>query len=163
MEIDETYYGGTRKLKYELNPSGKKKTGRPAPGDKKKTPIVGVVQRNGRVVAKACPDVKNATLLKLIRKHVVPESTIYTDEFRGYGGIKTIMTKDGQPAGYRHRRIRHSSKVYVKGDIHTNSVEGFWSLLKRGIDGTYYAVSQKYLQSYLTNTRFGTIGGTRGI
>jgi transposase len=78
------------------------------------------------------------------------ESTIYTDEFVSYDGVKQVQRKDGQGnAGYQHRRINHSSKVYVIGDIHTNSVEGFWSLIKRGIGGVYHAVSQKYLQTYL--------------
>ncbi len=61
----------------------------------------------------------------------------------------TDLKKDGKPLGYTHRRIHHASKVYVMGDIHTNTVEGFWSLIKRGIGGVYYSVSQKYLQTYL--------------
>ncbi len=65
--------------------------------------------------------------------------------------------------GYEHKRIHHSSRVYVVGDIHTNSVEGFWSLIKRGIGGVYHSVSQKYLQSYLDEysyryNRRGTYG-----
>ncbi len=56
---------------------------------------------------------------------------------------------DGKPLGYQHRRIHHASKVYVMGDIHTNTVEGFWSLIKRGIGGVYHSVSQKHLQTYL--------------
>jgi transposase len=73
----------------------------------------------------------------------------------GYDGIKNVQRKDGQGnAGYKHRRIHHSSKVYVAGDIHINSVEGFWSLIKRGIGGVYYSISQKYLQSYLDKYTF---------
>ncbi len=141
VEIDETYYGGVRK-------GG---AGRPMRGDKKKTPIVGVVERKGRVMAKAVEDVGSATLLGVVREHVLPESTIYSDEHRGYDGIKGMRRKDDpdKNAGYQHRRIHHSSKVYVMGDIHTNSVEGFWSLIKRGIGGVYHAVEQNYLQSYL--------------
>ena len=55
---------------------------------------------------------------------------------------------------YQHRRINHSSKVYVMGDVHTNTIEGFWSLVKRGIGGVYHQVSQKYLQSYLNEYSF---------
>jgi transposase len=64
---------------------------------------------------------------------------------------KGLRRKDNNSvnAGYQHRRIHHSSKVYVVGDVHTNTVEGFWSLIKRGISGVYHAVSQDYLQSYL--------------
>ena len=54
-----------------------------------------------------------------------------------------------EPLGYTHRRIKHTAKVYVVGDVHTNTVEGFWSLIKRGIGGVYHVVSQKYLQRYL--------------
>ena len=138
VEVDETYYGGVRKYG----------TGRPMRGDKKKTPIVGVVERKGRVVAKATPDVGQKTLHGIISEHVLPESMVYTDELHGYDGVR-YLKKDGEPLGYQHRRIKHSAKVYVMGDIHTNSVEGFWSLIKRGIGGVYHAVSQEYLQSYL--------------
>ena len=143
VEVDETYIGGVRKYG----------TGRPMRGDKKKTPVVGIVERRGRVVAKATADVRQKTLHGLIREYVFPESTIYTDELKGYTGVR-YLKKDGEPLGYAHRRIHHSSKVYVVGDIHTNSVEGFWSLIKRGIGGTYHAVSQKYLQNYLDEYSF---------
>ncbi len=80
----------------------------------------------------------------MVQEHILPESTVYTDELprirRHPIHAKTC---------YNHRRIHHTSKVYVIGDIHTNRVEGFWSLIKRGISGVYHAVSQKYLQSYL--------------
>jgi transposase len=144
VEIDETYYGGVRK--YGI--------GRPGRGDKKKTPIVGMVERGGRVVALAAPDVTGATLLGYVREYVLPASTVYTDELKGYDGIKTMRTKDGKPAGYDHRRINHSAKVYVIGKVHTNTIEGFWSLIKRGIGGVYHSVSQKHLQSYLNEYSF---------
>jgi transposase len=144
VEIDETYYGGRRKYG----------VGRPMRGDKTKTPIVAVVQRKGKVIAKATKDVSGATMLGIVREFVLPASTIYTDEMRSYDGIGTMLTKDGRPAGYVHRRIRHNSKVYVIGNVHTNTVEGFWSLIKRGIGGVYHSVSQKYLQSYLDEYSF---------
>jgi transposase len=105
-------------------------------------------------VAKAAPDVKGSTLLGMVREHVLPKSTVYTDELPGYHGISYMRSKDGEPACYDHRRIHHGSRVYVMGDIYTNSVEGFWSLIKRGIGGVYHAVSQKYLQSYLNEYAF---------
>jgi transposase-like protein len=80
-------------------------------------------------------------LLPLIREHVLPESIVYTDELRGYEGIGKIRGKDGKPAGYRHHRIKHSARVYVIGDVHTNTIEGFWSLLKRGIGGVYHSIA----------------------
>jgi transposase-like protein len=143
VEVDETYYGGVRKYG----------TGRPMRGDKKKAPVLGIVERKGRAVAKAVTDVGQATLLGAISEHVLPESMVYTDELHGYDNLRWTK-KDGEPMGYVHRRIKHSAKVYVVGDIHTNTVEGFWSLIKRGIGGVYHAVSQKYLQSYLDEYSF---------
>src|SRR6266852_5090247 len=139
VEMDEMYYGGKRK-------GG---VGRPGVGDKKKIPVVGMVERGGRAVVRAVTDIKSATLLGLVREYVLPKSTVYTDELRSYGGISALRGKDKKPARYEHRRINHSSKVYVMGDVHTNTIEGFWSLIRRGIGGTHHAVSQKYLQSYL--------------
>jgi transposase len=145
VEMDETYFGGKRK-------NG---TGRPMRGDKTKSPIVGIVERKGRVRARVSPDVSGASLLGMVREYVLPESTVYTDEMASYDGIRSIQRKDGEGnAGYQHRRINHSSKIYVLGDIHTNSVEGFWSLIKRGIGGVYHQVSQKFLQNYLDEYSF---------
>jgi transposase len=145
VEMDEMYHGGRRK-------GG---SGRPGVGDKKKIPVVGMVERNGgRAVVRAVADIKSATLLGLVREYILPKSTVYTDELRSYGGISALRGKDKKPARYEHKRINHSSKVYVNGDIHTNTIEGFWSLIKRGIGGTHHAVSQKYLQSYLDEYGF---------
>jgi transposase len=132
VEVDETYYGGVRKY-------GK---GRPMRGDKKKIPIVGIVQRRGMAVAKVIDAPTAKELVGYIRKHVVPGSTVYTDQLNAYNTV-------GKGKRYRHRRINHSSHLYVRGDIHTNSVEGLWSLIKRGIGGVYHSVSREYLQSYL--------------
>jgi len=144
VEIDETYYGGVRKYG----------TGRPMRGDKKKTPVVAIVQRGGKVVARAVLDVRGSSLLPLVRKHVKPGSVVYTDELGAYSGIGAMLTEDQKPAGYRHYTIRHNDRVYVRGHIHTNSVEGFWSLIKRGIGGVYHSASREYLQSYLDEYTF---------
>lgn len=74
------------------------------------------------------------------REFVLPKSTIYTDEFDAY---KRLGDR------YTHKRIKHSARVYVDGSTHTQSIEGFWSLTKNGIRGTYHAVSKKWLQGYL--------------
>lgn len=134
VEMDETYMGGKRK-------AGR---GRPMRGDKVKTPVVGIAERKGgRVFARATRDVTKQTLLGIVEEKILPKSTVFTDEYPSYEGI------DRMEHGYTHRRINHASKVYVMGDIHTNTIEGFWSLVKRGIGGVYHQVSQKYLQSYL--------------
>ncbi len=139
VEVDETYVGGVRKY-------GR---GRPMRGDKTKTPVMGLVERGGNIVALAVEDVKGSTLLGNVKKYILPNSTVFTDELRGYDGIKHMPEM-----GYRHRRIKHSAGVYVRGNVHTNTIEGFWSLEKRGIGGVYHSVSQKYLQSYLDEYSF---------
>jgi transposase-like protein len=137
VEIDETYYGGKRK-------SG---AGRPMRGDKIKTPVLGMVERRGRVVALAVPDTTAKTLCGSVREFVLPATTIFTDEYPAYNTVS-------EGRRYTHKRIKHSEKVYVVGTVHTNTVEGFWSLIKRGIGGVYHSVSQKYLQSYLDEYSF---------
>jgi transposase-like protein len=72
---------------------------------------------------------------------VLPATVVYTDEAAAYQSLTE--------RGYDHRRIHHAAKVYVEGDIHTNTIEGFWSLVKRGLSGTHHAVSAKFLQGYL--------------
>jgi transposase len=144
VEVDETYMGGVRK----------NATGRPPGYDGKKTPVVAIVQRRGKVIAKAIPEVDNWHLTGLIKKHVTPGSTVYTDEFAAYNKVRFLRSDEGIPLQYRHRRIKHSDGVYVKGDIHTNTVEGLWSLIKNGIRGVYHSVSPDYLQTYLDEFTF---------
>lgn len=145
VEVDEAYYGGTRKWK----------RGRPMRGDKKKTPVVAVVQRGGMAVARVVEHVNSKNLLGTIRKHVVPGSVIYTDDFNVYRMVPKMKGPRGRSLGFTHYRVRHKSGQYVKdGHIHTNTVEGFWSLVKRGIGGVYHSVSPKYLQSYLDEYAF---------
>jgi transposase len=136
VEMDETYVGG----------KGRKgsKRGR---GGEHKTCVVGAVERGGNVIAIAGSDASSKTLHRVAKEYILPSSIVYTDEWRGYNGL-------GKVNGYQHRRINHSEKVYVMGDIHTNTIEGFWSLVKRGIGGVYHSVSKKYLQTYLDEYSF---------
>lgn len=134
VEVDEAYFGGHRR-------GGK--TGRGAEG---KTPVVGIAQRKGRIKAVAVPNIKSATILPIIRDSIEKGATIYSDELKIYDALGYM--------GYAHKRILHSSGVYVVGDIYTNTVEGFWSLVKRGISGVYHYVSPKYLQHYLNEYAF---------
>jgi len=137
VEMDETYVGGKQK--------GKR--GRPGSASNKSC-VVGVVERNkGRVVAIAATDATSKTLKGIAKEYILPESVIYTDEFVAYKGLDKIN-------GYTHRRIRHKLGVYVMGETHTNTIEGFWSLVKRGIGGVYHSVSKDYLQSYLDEYSF---------
>ena len=132
VEMDETYVGGKRR-------NGK--TGRPGEGDPTKTPVFGMVERKGQVRAMTVPNVQRATLMPHVVKKVLPSSTVYTDELNVYATLER--------EGYEHETIEHGAGVYVSGDVHTNTIEGFWSLVKRGISGTHHSVSAKHLQGYL--------------
>jgi len=136
VEADETYVGGVEK--------GKR--GRPGK-DSNKTPVFGVVERGGKVAALVTSDASKATLQPIIHEHVLPKSLIFTDEWRAYDGL------DGSRE-YVHHRIYHAEKVWVVGNVHTNTIEGFWSLLKRSIDGAHHSVSAKHLQSYVDEYAF---------
>jgi transposase-like protein len=132
IEIDETYVGGKPRHGYHR--------GRPSV-DSPKQPVLGMVQRKGRVAAMTVANAKAATLLPNIQERILPASTCYTDEWVGYRHL-------GQ-SGYDHHRVKHAERVYVSGDVHTNTIEGFWSLVKRGLDGVFHGVSKQHLQGYL--------------
>jgi len=136
VELDETYIGG--KAKYMHKAKRERLGGRGTAG---KQAIFGAVERKGKVVAVTVPNVDGVTLLPKVRQHVIPAATVYTDEMGGYKYLKQN--------GYNHKKINHMERVYVSGDVHTNTIEGFWSLVKRGIGGVYHAVSAKHLQGYL--------------
>jgi transposase len=142
VEMDEMYHGGKRR-----HQGGQ---GRPSYGSHK-VPVIGIVERRtdgkvGRVIARVAPDATRQTLHGLAKEYILPASTVFTDDFVSYDGLQHL--------GYVHKRIRHSAKVYVQGDVHTQNVEGFWSLIKRGIGGVYHNVSAKYLQTYLDEYTF---------
>ena len=131
--MDETYIGGKPR-----KGTGPHKRGRGT----KKTPVVGMVERNGNVKAKVIKNRKidGKSLKSLVRRNIdLENSTLFTDEFKGYLGIGTII---------RHKVINHT-KWYVDGDVHTNTIESFWALLKRGIIGQYHKVSLQYLPKYI--------------
>lgn len=148
VEMDESYFGAKRKH------GGKR--GRPNPATSPKTPVVGIVERTGkgRVFATVADDTTKKTLHGIAKERVMPESVIFTDEYYSYNGL------DQQ--GYTHRRINHTAGVYVMGDIHTNTIEGFWGLVKRGISGVYHQISRKYLQTYLDEYTFRYNRRTQG-
>ncbi len=131
VEVDEMFHGGTRRTSSWRD---------------NKVPVVGMVERGGRVVARVAANVKKETLHGLVKRYVMPASVVFTDDFVSYDGLQNL--------GYTHRRIRHSERVYVSGDVHTNTIEGFWSTVKRGISGVYHNVSAKYLQTYLDEYAF---------
>lgn len=135
VEADETYIGG----KPRKGRGGPHKRGRGT----KKTPVVGMVERGGRVKAAAVTkrDLTTKRLSMLVRGNVnISKATLITDEYSGYRKVKGFMP---------HKTINHSV-LYVDGDIHTNTIESFWAILKRGIVGQYHKVSPHYLSRYIT-------------
>jgi transposase-like protein len=136
IETDETFVGGKEKNKHANRKFG---SGRGTVG---KQPVWGAMERGGRVVARVVPDTTKRTILPNVIERVMPSSTVYTDEATAYDPLTGM--------GFDHKRVHHAAKVYVQGDVHVNSLEGFWSLVKRGIGGVYHSVSSQHLQSYLS-------------
>ncbi len=137
VEADETYIGGVKRQTRATPHSNQYEN---------KTPVVGAVERKGNVKAKVTTDTSVSTVQPLIRKNVSLNALLVTDEASPYWTIKKH--------GYSHRTVNHSQKEYVRGKIHTNTIEGFWSQMKRSIDGTYHFVSPKYLQHYVDEFAF---------
>ena len=142
VECDEAYIGGREKNKHE----SKKTEGTQGRSTKTKTPVFGMIERNGNLVARKVQDTKGNTLCPLIRQFVKEGSRIFTDEFIGYNSLYN--------SEYTHAIVRHNAKEFVVGDVHTNSIEGFWGQLKRSIFGIYHFVSAKYLQRYVDEAVF---------
>jgi transposase-like protein len=140
VEIDETFVGGKPRQSDRVR---RAKLGWTPQTDywERKAVVFGAVERSGRIRASVVPNSRAATILPLARDFVLPESMIYTDEYYAYKRL-------GQE--YRgHRRIKHKARVYVEGDTHTQTIDGFFGLFKSGVRGAHHAVSHKWLQGYL--------------
>ena len=141
VEMDEVYIGGKpRKGKKYDSDDDKPKRGRGTT----KAPVIGIVERkeNGKVSAKAVAKdkLKGKNLRAFVREKVnVAKSKLMTDEYKGYSGMSRLLP---------HEVIKHAFS-YVDGDIHTNTIESFWALLKRGMFGQFHSVSRRHLQKYV--------------
>lgn len=137
VEVDETYVGGKPRNK------GKNKRGRGT----KKTPVLALVERNGNVHSCVIPNVTALTLKSAILERVTPFSRIITDEMSSYTGI-------GKHFIGGHKTVNHGKREYVRGDIHTNTVESYFALLKRGVHGVFHHISKQHLGRYCDEFSF---------
>ncbi len=133
VEVDETYIGG-----YHSGTTGR--------GSENKIPVVALVQRNGEVRSKKFDNLTGKNLKAYIRENVDKSAIIMTDEFRSYNGLDKEFKS--------HQTVNHSKKEYARGEVYTNTAEGYFSLLKRGINGTFHHISKQHLQRYLAEFDF---------
>ena len=136
VEIDKTYVDGKNKNRHTV----KKVPHSQGRSTKDKTAVIGMVERGGKVKACIVGNVQAKTLSAEIVKNVKETANLCTDEWVGYKGISRI---------YNHSVIKHNEGEYIRGRVHTNTIEGFWSLMKRGIVGIYHFTSKKHLKKYV--------------
>jgi transposase-like protein len=130
----------------DKNRHANKRSGKRGPGSNK-TPVIGAISRKGNVVCQMIEHADARTLNGFVRKAVSEKvDLVATDEHPGYGYLRA--------SGFRHDAVNHSAGEYVRGKVHTANIDSFWSLLKRGIVGTYHNVSKKYLPLYLAEFQF---------
>lgn len=136
VEMDESYFGapGSNKHRKLLR-------------QRSKATAFGIVERQGRVIARVLPDASKGSILPVVGEVLPPKTMIYSDESATLALVRWM----GQ--SHRHATVNHSER-YVDGYAHTNTIDGFWSLVKRGIKGVYYQVGAPYLQSYLNEYAF---------
>ncbi len=140
VEVDETYIGGKFKNKHRSQKPAHAK------GTVGKVPVIGAIARKGNVVCQMIENADKPTMDGFVRKVVSDKvDLVATDEAHGYQDLAPL---------YPHQFVRHSAGEYVRGNVHTAHIDNFWSLLKRGIVGTFHKVSKKYLPLYLNEFQF---------
>lgn len=134
VEIDETLAGG------------RKKGGTRGRGAKNRPVVLGMAQRKGNIITRVVEDASAASLIPHITENIVPGTTVSTDEWVTYKRLAKL--------GYEHAKVNHAKEEWVRGDVHTNTLEAFWSLMKRSIKGTHVHVSRRHLAKYLGEFEF---------
>ena len=135
VEVDEMYVGGKEGNKHEHQRRAERG------GSSEKIAVVGAKDRaTGHVRAEAIGSADADTLCAFVRKHATPGVSVYSD---GHSAYKRL---DGE---YRHKAVQHAVGTYVIGDTHSNGIESFWSMFRRGYHGTYHKISPKHLQRYV--------------
>jgi len=140
VEVDETYIGGKARNMHK-HVRERKITGT---GGKDKTAVMGILERSGKVRTKIVSGTKRKVLQEIVRQHVEPGAEVFTDALKSYDGLNP---------DYLHQVVDHAVE-YVKGHVHTNGLENFWSLLKRTLKGTYVSVEPFHLFRYLDEQSF---------
>jgi len=135
VEVDQSFFGGKERNKH-MNKKSRFNT----QGGKGKIPVFGMLQRDREIRTKVICDTTASALKPLIRENVAIGATIYSDENSCYNRL--------DQEGFDHRTVSHTSGEYVRDDVHINTLERFWSQLKRGINGIYHQVNSKHLQKY---------------
>lgn len=141
VEVDETYIGGLARNMHAKDRRERITGG----GGVDKTAVVGALERGGDIRAELIDDLSSKGLQGYVRDNVEDDSTVFTDSAAAYKGLRW---------NFEHGATDHKVGQYVNGIIHTNGIEGFWSLLKRSIKGTYIAIAPKHLQTYLDERAF---------
>jgi transposase-like protein len=137
IEVDETFIGGKERYKH----ANKRVEGTQGRNTKIKSAVLGALQREGDIRAKIIKKVNHSNVMPFVRSQIDIQADIKTDEAHTYKNLSRY--------GFNPSAVNHSRGLYRKGNAHTNTIEGFWSQLKRSINGTYHAVSPKYLQAYV--------------
>jgi transposase-like protein len=146
VEVDDTYIGGKAKNRHGGGTGGGRKRGQGGRGPAGKVAVIGAISRKGNVVARMIEKTDSDTLSGFVRETVSRRvDLVATDEHMGYNAI------DGEMP---HKSVCHSAHEYVRGDVHTANIDSFWSLLKRGVMGTFHQVSRDYLPLYLNEFSF---------
>jgi transposase-like protein len=141
VEVDETFVGGKAKNRHWI-----KRDFKPGPTASGKTIVAGAVRRKGNVIARVVDNVRAATLVAFVNEAVSEKvSLLCTDQWIGYKGLDKT---------YPHATVDHAKHQYVVGAVHTQTIEGFWSIFKRGIVGSFHKVSAKYLPLYVAEFQF---------